>query len=85
MAAVPRTDHDDAEEPDPRVWRISVQYITDEDGNRTHVIIPDDQFEALLDELEDLWDFRRLEAAEKERGQGRPLTEILAEWSKNES
>ena len=37
-------------------------YVTDEDGNRTHVIIPNDEFEMLLDDLEDLWDLRRYDA-----------------------
>jgi hypothetical protein len=66
---------------EPNTWRISVQYVTDEEGNRTHVVIPNDQFEKLLDDLEDLWDIRAFEAARREsNGQpGRPAAEVFAE------
>jgi hypothetical protein len=79
MAALPRS-NEDTGEADPHVWRISVQYVTDEDGNRTHVIIPNDQFEMLLDDLEDLWCTRAYDLAKAEGGEARPLEEILAEW-----
>ena len=32
------------------------QYVTDEEGNRVSVLLPLDEFEALLEDLEDLRD-----------------------------
>jgi hypothetical protein len=70
---------EDAAPLEPNTWRISVQYVTDEEGNRTHVVIPNDQFEKLLDDLEDLWDIRALEAASKVEGEPMDLDEFYAE------
>jgi len=35
---------------------IHPQYVTDEDGRRVSVLVPLDEFEALLEDLEDLRD-----------------------------
>ena len=48
---------------DRKSWQITAQYVVDEEGKRVSVLVPVDQWEKLLDDLEDLWDTRALDDA----------------------
>jgi hypothetical protein len=45
---------------------IHPQYITDNDGNKTAVVLPINEFEQILDELEELDDIRLYDEAKKD-------------------
>lgn len=45
---------------------IHPQYITDNDGNKTAVVLPINEFEQILDELEELDDVRLYDEAKKD-------------------
>jgi hypothetical protein len=45
---------------------IHPQYITDQDGNKTAVVLPINEFEQLLEELEELDDIRLYDEAKKD-------------------
>ena len=61
---------------------LTSPHVTDEDGNRTHVIIPNDQFEKLLDDLEDVWCLRALERAKAEPGEAMDAEEFFTQLDK---
>jgi hypothetical protein len=44
---------------------IHPQYITDKDGNKMSVVIPLDEYEQILEELDELDDIRLYDEAEK--------------------
>ncbi len=45
---------------------INPQFITDAKGNKISVVLPVGEFEALLEELEDIEDVRQYDEAKKE-------------------
>lgn len=57
---------------------VQVQYITDERGNRLKVILSHDDFEGMLDRLEEINDIRTILAARGERT-GRRAADVFAE------
>jgi hypothetical protein len=57
-----------------------VQYIVDESGNRTHAIIPIDDYKRIIDELEDADDVRVYDEAKKDDDGERVL---LADYLKS--
>ncbi|HVW15447.1 MAG TPA: hypothetical protein VHB54_16565 [Mucilaginibacter sp.] len=56
---------------------IHPQYITDEQGKKISVVIPVDEFEQLLEELEELDDIKLFDEAEKESGTSMPFDEYV--------
>lgn len=44
---------------------ISIQYVTDEAGNKKAVLIPYQDWELIQDELKDLLEYRRMKASLK--------------------
>ncbi|NBC30659.1 MAG: hypothetical protein GVY29_11805 [Spirochaetes bacterium] len=45
---------------------MSVQYVVDEKGNKTGVFLPYEEYQSLLERLEELGDARDVEAAQAE-------------------
>ena len=45
---------------------MSVQYVVDEKGNKTGVFLPYEEYQSLLERLEELGDTRDVEAAQAE-------------------
>ena len=77
-AATTRPEEANVEESDH--WRhIPVKYLTDEDGKRVGVLLVPDDWEHLLDELEELWDTRAYLDAKAESGEGRLAADVFAE------
>jgi hypothetical protein len=66
---------------DRKSWQITAQYVVDEEGKRVSVLVPVDQWEKLLDDLEDLWDTRALDDALAEGADCPPRSaaEVFAE------
>lgn len=57
---------------------IHPQYIKDAQGNKTMVVIPAKEFDALMEELEDLEDVRIYdEAKEQDNGERIPMDEAF--------
>lgn len=56
---------------------MSVQYVVDEQGKRVGVFLPVEEYERLLEELEELEDIRAYDEAKAELEQGR---EELLPW-----
>ena len=57
---------------------VHPQFITDAEGNKISVILPVKEFEALLEELEDMEDIRLYDEAIKEDdGESIPLDEAI--------
>ena len=54
------------------------QYVTDGDGKRVAVILPIEEFEALLEDFEDRYAGARYREASADRGGSLPLEEALA-------
>ncbi len=52
---------------------VHPQYITDKEGNKISVVIPIKEFELLIEELEDLEDVQRFEAAMASKEPSIPL------------
>jgi PHD/YefM family antitoxin component YafN of YafNO toxin-antitoxin module len=46
---------------------IHPQYITDEDGKKTAVVLSMNEFEQILDELEDIEDVKLFDEAKKDK------------------
>jgi len=83
MSAAPTTD----EAADELPWRehqLRIQYVVDEEGNRVSVLLPIDDWEVLMDGLEDLYALRSYEnaKAEQERDGGEyiPWSVLKAEF-----
>ncbi|MFN0145489.1 MAG: hypothetical protein ACKVT1_03180 [Dehalococcoidia bacterium] len=68
-----------AESLDRKSWQITAQYVVDEEGKRVSVLVPVDQWEKLLDDLEDLWDTRALDDALAEGGEPVAWEDLKAE------
>ncbi len=56
---------------------IHPQYITDKDGKKTAVVLPMDEFERLLEELEELEDIKLFDEAKKSTEPSIPFDEYL--------
>jgi len=57
---------------------VNPKFITDVHGNKVSVILPLEEFNALIEELEDLEDIRLYdEAKSNNEGEGIPFTEYL--------
>ena len=69
------------EAADPRVWKIHANYVIDSEGERVSVLLPVDEWEKLMDDLEDLYDVREYDRAKRESagGKARPAEEVFAE------
>lgn len=58
--------------------KVHPQYITDKEGNKISVILPIKEFELLIEELEDMEDVQRFDAAQKEDdGERIPFSEYV--------
>ena len=77
MSAAPALPEEAAVIERPHPYRIEVQYITDEEGNRLRVILSNDDWELLLDQLGDLWDLRAYEEAIAEGGEPIPWEDAV--------
>lgn len=55
------------------------QYLVDEHGTRIAVVLRIEDYDALIERLEDLEDERALEEARREGGPTRPAEEVFAE------
>jgi prevent-host-death family protein len=58
--------------------RKSRQFVVDEKGRRTAVVLPIEEYEALMEAAEDLADLRAADEARAEGGEGIPLEEVEA-------
>ena len=67
-----------APEPDT-ARKASVQYVVDENGKRTAVLVPIELFEELVELAEQLEDIRHLEANEAVPGEPMPWEQFVAE------
>jgi len=57
---------------------INPQYITDQSGKKTSVILTINDFEAIMEELEDMEDIRLYDEAKKnDTGERIPMTEAF--------
>ena len=56
---------------------IHPQYITDKDGNKMSVVIPLDEYEQILEELDELDDIRLYDEAEKSNEPSMPFDEYV--------
>jgi len=54
------------------------QYLVDEKGRRTAVVLPIEEYKALLEAARDLADLRAADEARAEGGEGIPLEEVEA-------
>ena len=80
MTTATATRLDEASDDPFEGWRhIPVKYLTDEDGKRVGVLLMPDDWEHLLDELEELWDTRAYLDAKAESGEGRLAADVFAE------
>lgn len=62
--------------------KLTPQFLTDEKGKRTSVVIPLKQFEALLEELEELEDIRIYDIAKARNDEFIPLEDYLKKRQK---
>jgi len=65
-----------------------VQYITDENGRRVSVVLPVEEYERLIEALEDAEDVRLYDEAQAEIAAGakpRPVAEFIEELEREES
>lgn len=65
-----------------------MQYITDESGKRVSVVLPVEEYERLIEALEDAEDVRLYDEAKAEIAAGarpRPITEFIEELEREES
>jgi PHD/YefM family antitoxin component YafN of YafNO toxin-antitoxin module len=61
-----------------RTLKKSRQYLVDDRGQRTAVVIPIEEYEELIEAAEQRDDIRYLERAKKVRGKPAPLEEVEA-------
>ena len=78
-AATTRPDQANQEEESDGWRHIPVKYLTDEDGKRVGVLLLPEDWEHLLDELEELWDTRAYLDGKAAGGGGRPAAEVFAD------
>ena len=60
---------------------MSVQYVVDEKGKRTGVFLPIDEYEELLEQIEDKEAIAMLEEMKKKPLETRRFDDFLAEYS----
>jgi hypothetical protein len=58
---------------------MNTQFITDQQGNRTGVILSIEDYEHMLEQIEDTEDVKLYEAAKREGGDSIPLEEYIAQ------
>ena len=63
----------------PRPAKNSRQYLVDEKGQRTAVLLPIEEYEDLVEAAEQLDDIRHLEKAKSVRGKPAPWEQVKAE------
>jgi hypothetical protein len=68
-----------ATEPKTTEKKVAVQYVVDDKGKRTAVLVPIDVFEELVELAEQREDIRYLEEAKKEPGEPVPWEQVKAE------
>lgn len=56
---------------------IHPQYITDKDGNKMSVVIPLDEYEQILEELDELDDIRLYDEVDKNNEPSMPFDEYV--------
>jgi len=56
---------------------IQPQYITDNTGKKISVILPLEEFKALMEELEELEDIKRYDEAKKSKDSSIPIDEAF--------
>jgi PHD/YefM family antitoxin component YafN of YafNO toxin-antitoxin module len=61
-----------------RARKKAKQFLVDEKGRRTAVVLPIEEYEKLIEAIEQREDIRRLEAGKKIRGEEVPLEEFEA-------
>ena len=62
-----------------KVAKKSRQYVVDEEGRRKAVLLPIDEYEALLAAAEDLEDIRAADEARAQAGEPVPWEQVKAE------
>jgi PHD/YefM family antitoxin component YafN of YafNO toxin-antitoxin module len=67
-----------ATKPKARSKKKQRQYLVDENGKRTGVVLSMKEYQALLEAAEDLADLRAADEARAEGGQGVPLEVVEA-------
>ena len=60
--------------------RLNERYLVDEAGKRIAVVLPIEQYEYLLDELEELADIRAYDEAMASGDEEVPLEQVIAEF-----
>ena len=58
---------------------LQEQYLTDREGNRVRVVLDMDQFQQMLEELEELDDIRAYDAAKASGDEAIPFEQAMAE------
>ena len=58
---------------------LQEQYLTDREGNRVKVVLDMEQFQQMLEELEELDDIRAYDAAKASGDEGIPFEQAMAE------
>ena len=58
---------------------LQEQYLTDREGNRVKVVLDMDQFQQMLEELEELDDIRAYDAAKASGDEAIPFDQAMAE------
>jgi len=58
---------------------LQEQYLTDREGNRVKVVLDMDQFQQMLEELEELDDIRAYDAAKASGSETVPFDQAMAE------
>ena len=58
---------------------LQEQYLTDREGNRVKVVLDMDQFQQILEELEELDDIRAYDAAKASGDEAIPFEQAMAE------
>lgn len=57
---------------------LQEQYLTDREGNRVKVVLDMEQFQQILEELEELDDIRAYDAAKASRDEAIPFEQAIA-------
>ena len=60
-----------------KIDQIKPQFITDENGKRISVILPMNNFRAIMEELEELEDIKQYDEAMKDKDPGLPIDEAF--------
>ena len=56
---------------------IHPQYITDEDGKKISVVLPMDEFEQIMEELDELEDIKLYDEVKKDKEPSMPFDEYV--------